>query len=73
MSRRLPVNFILLCGRDMADSGMESALDRAERALARIEAAVRQGQLARQRDERLRAQVRDAIAELDQLIQKAEA
>jgi hypothetical protein len=57
----------------MADGGMESTLERAERALARIETTVRQGHLARQRDDTLRARVRDAIAELDQLIQKAEA
>jgi hypothetical protein len=55
----------------MAESGVELALERSERAIARIEAAVRQATAARQRDERLRARVRDAIVELDQLIQAA--
>jgi ABC-type Zn uptake system ZnuABC Zn-binding protein ZnuA len=52
----------------MTDGGVATALNRAERALERIEAA-----LARQREKpngeaQLREKVREAIAELDELI-----
>jgi ElaB/YqjD/DUF883 family membrane-anchored ribosome-binding protein len=53
----------------MEETGLLPALDRAERALARIERAVAEGRAtAAGRDSALRARVRDAVAELDQLI-----
>lgn len=57
----------------MTEQALEAALTRAERALARCEragdAAAHQGG----REQVLRDKVREAIAELDDLIQKAEA
>jgi hypothetical protein len=55
----------------MDDAGLSIALDRAERALARIERALEGRSGAGQRDEELRAKVREAVAELDQLIREA--
>ena len=55
----------------MDDGGLSTALERAERALARIERAVAQRQPASGRDDELRAKVREAVAELDQLIREA--
>ena len=57
----------------MTEQALEQALTRAERALARAERAA--DAIARRgyKDEQLREQVRDAIAELDQLIHRAEA
>ena len=56
----------------MDDGGLSQSLERAERALARIEQAVRdRPRDAGGRDEELRAKVREAIAELDQLIGSA--
>ena len=56
----------------MDEGRLTSALDRAERALARIErAAARVGQKDG-KDETLRAKVREAVAELDQIIRMAE-
>jgi hypothetical protein len=46
-------------------------LDRAESALARIELALSQRKPESGRDDALRAKVRDAISELDQLIREA--
>ena len=57
----------------MDNEGLETALTRAERALARIERVAEGATRRGGRDEALRAKVRDAIAELDQLIHKAEA
>jgi hypothetical protein len=57
----------------MDHQSLEQALTRAERALARIERVAETVARRGGRDEALRAKVRDAIAELDQLIQKAEA
>lgn len=57
----------------MTEPALETALTRAERALARAERAVdglRSRELGK---ESLRSRVREAIAELDQLIQRAEA
>jgi hypothetical protein len=53
------------------DSGLSQALDRAERALQRIEQAIANRAQGGGRDEELRAKVRDAVAELDQLIREA--
>jgi hypothetical protein len=55
----------------MDDNGLSTALDRAERALQRIEQALASRQPAPGRDEELRAKVREAVAELDQLIKEA--
>jgi len=55
----------------MDDEALGSALDRAERALQRIERALASRQPTDSRDEALRAKVREAVAELDQLIREA--
>jgi hypothetical protein len=55
----------------MDDASLSAALDRAERALQRIEQALEQRQPSDGRDEELRAKVREAVAELDQLIREA--
>ena len=55
----------------MDDSGLSEALDRAERALKRIEYALADRRPASRTDEELRAKVREAVAELDQLIREA--
>ena len=55
----------------MDDGGLSAALDRAEQALARIERAVAERKPQGGRDEQLRARVREAVAELDQLIREA--
>ena len=55
----------------MDDGGLSEALDRAERALQRIERALANRQPTPSRDEELRAKVREAVAELDQLIREA--
>jgi hypothetical protein len=55
----------------MDDGGLSAALDRAERALARVERAVSERKPASGRDDALRAKVREAVSELDQLIREA--
>ncbi len=55
----------------MDDGGLSAALDRAERALGRVERALAERQPMSGRDDALRAKVRDAVAELDQLIREA--
>ncbi|HKC03212.1 MAG TPA: hypothetical protein VKC17_07905 [Sphingomicrobium sp.] len=55
----------------MDDGGLGSTLDRAERALQRIERALASRQPVAGRDEALRSKVREAVAELDQLIREA--
>ena len=57
----------------MDDSGLPSALDRAERALQRIERALASRQSSGHRDEQLRARVREVVEELDELIREAAA
>ncbi|WP_205480762.1 hypothetical protein [Sphingomonas arenae] len=57
----------------MTQEALEAALVRAERALARIERIAETASHGRGRDEALREKVRAAIAQLDELIQKAEA
>jgi hypothetical protein len=54
----------------MDDGGLTSALDRAEQALQRIERALAGRQPTPARDETLRTKVREAVAELDQLIRE---
>ena len=55
----------------MEDGGLSAALDRSERALERIERALANRKPTSGRDDELRAKVRDAVAELDQLIREA--
>ena len=55
----------------MHEGGLSAALDRSERALERIERALANRKPASGRDDELRAKVRDAVAELDQLIREA--
>ena len=56
----------------MDEGRLTSALDRAERALARIERAATNAGHSKGKDEALRAKVREAVAELDQIIRLAE-
>ncbi len=55
----------------MDDGGLNAALERAESALARIESALSQRKPQPSGDAELRARVREAVAELDQLIREA--
>jgi hypothetical protein len=55
----------------MEEGGLSAALDRAERALARVERAMSERKPASGRDDALRAKVREAVAELDLLIREA--
>ena len=53
----------------MDEAGLSAALERAERALERIEHSLSsRQQQSSGRDEQLRSRVREAVAELDQLI-----
>jgi hypothetical protein len=56
----------------MDDSGLLGALERAERAAGRIERAVAsRSHQVQGREQDLRSKVREAVAELDQLIRTA--
>jgi hypothetical protein len=55
----------------MDDGGLAAALDRAERALQRVERALASRQPSAGRDEELRARVREVVGELDELIREA--
>lgn len=58
----------------MNQEALETALTRAERALARVERVSEQlGRRGGEGEERMRAKVRAAIAELDEIIRKVEA
>jgi hypothetical protein len=57
----------------MDDGELSSALNRAERALQRIEHALAGRQFTAVRDEELRARVREVVTELDELIREAAA
>ena len=50
---------------------LENAMDRAERALLRIERAVERGALDSGRDDALRSKVAGVLTELDDLIREA--
>ena len=56
----------------MDEGRLPAALDRVERALERIERAIPQVSRPAGKDEELRARVREAVAELDQIIRMAE-
>ena len=55
----------------MTDGGVSASLDRASQALDRIERALARSQQNAGRDEQLRSKVREAVAELDAMIQGA--
>jgi hypothetical protein len=55
----------------MSSRPLEEAMDRAERALLRIERAIDRGSMHEDRDDKLRANVANAIAELDSIIRDA--
>ena len=57
----------------MDESALSSALERSDRALQRIERALAGRQSSANRDERLRARVREVVEELDELIREAAA
>lgn len=57
----------------MDESALSSALERADRALQRIESALAARQPSANRDEQLRARVREVVEELDELIREAAA
>ena len=58
----------------MDDGGLSAALDRAEQALARIQQTLSTPKPAPAgRDDELRAQVREVVEELDELIKQAAA
>ena len=54
-------------------NALSAALDRAERALRRVESALASQPPASGRDEELRAKVRKVVEELDELIKQAAA
>jgi hypothetical protein len=57
----------------MDDSALSQALERAERALGRIERALAaRNHETRDSDQQLRSKVREAVAELDDLIRASE-
>ena len=57
----------------MDDSALSQALERADRALGRIERALAaRSHQSRDSEQELRSKVREAVAELDQLIRSAE-
>jgi hypothetical protein len=55
----------------MSNTPLEEAMDRAERALIRIEHAVERGAMPADRDNGLREKVAGALAELDDIIREA--
>ena len=56
----------------MDEGRVTSAFERAERAILRIERAISQPKQQSGRDEELRTRIREAVAELDQIIRMAE-
>jgi hypothetical protein len=56
----------------MDESRLTSAFERAERAILRIERAISEPRPQGSRDDGLRERVREAVAELDQIIRQAE-
>ena len=68
----LPEAAILRSTIVMDDGALSTALERVERALGRIERAVAaRDHTANGREQALRSKVREAVAELDQLIRSA--
>ena len=74
MKRQCLPDIANLRSEDSMDvSGLNSALDRAEQALQRIERALASRRSVPNRDEHLRARVREVVEELDELIKEAAA
>ena len=65
----LPPGFNPLSGKLMSDDGLVQSLDRADGALERIERALSRMRDGGARDDKLRAKVRDVVAELDSIIE----
>jgi hypothetical protein len=57
----------------MDDNELPLALERAERALQRIERAIAARETGTGRDDELRAKVREVVEELDEMIKQAAA
>ena len=55
----------------MSQSPLDQALERAERALLRIERSVERGAMHRGRDDALRGKIANVVADLDELIRAA--
>ena len=55
----------------MSTAPLDNALDRAERALMRIERSIQRGAMHGGRDEALRGKVAAILAELDEIIREA--
>jgi hypothetical protein len=55
----------------MSEASLDEALERAERALLRIERAVERGAMHGGRDDALRGKVAGILAELDEIIREA--
>jgi hypothetical protein len=70
---RLARSLGLAYANGMDAAGLASALDRAERAIERIERGLGDRRSGSGREEQLRARVAEAIGELDQLIREAQA
>ena len=64
---RLRGGFIQPSDGHMSDRVLTDAIDRAERALSRLEQAASRIDTGRGREEKLRATVRDVVAELDSI------
>jgi hypothetical protein len=56
----------------MSDQVLTDAIDRAERALSRLERATASIKDSRGREDKLRATVRDVVAELDSILAEGE-
>ncbi len=67
LKSRLPVSFIRTSEGGMSNQVLTDAIDRAERALSRLEQAASRIDGGRGREEKLRATVRDVVAELDSI------
>jgi hypothetical protein len=55
----------------MSNTALEEAMDRAERALLRVERAVERGAMHSNEDTGLRSKVAEALSELDMIIREA--
>ena len=55
----------------MSNRPLEEGMERAERALLRVERAIERGTMHRGGEDKLRSHVADAIAELDAIIRDA--
>ena len=79
VAERRCVNLAPACGlpsicyafASMSTRPLEEAMERAERALLRIERAIERGSMHKGGDDKLRTHVADAIAELDAIIKDA--